>query len=81
MLPFANRERWAIGGLLHGSKTINAEAQWRPENPFRNNDFSYLFEMGSSALQGVIPMYGEHMEGPCCDSVARNGVVAAWGQR
>ena len=81
MLPFANRERWAIEGSSYGSKTINAEAQWRCENSFRNNDFLNLFEMGSSALQGVIPMYGEHMEGPCCDSVARNGVVAAWGQR
>ena len=81
MLPFGNRERWAVEGLSSGSKTINFEAQWRGENPFGNNDFWYLFEMGSSALQGVIPMYGEHLEGPCSDSVARNGIAAAWGQR
>ena len=81
MLPFANRERWTVEGLSFGSKTFYLEAQWRCENPFANYDFPCLFEMGSSALQGVIPMYGEHMEGPCCDSIARNGIVAAWGQR
>lgn len=42
----------------------------------RNSEFLGLFEMGSSALQGLHLLYGELMEGSCCDSLAWDGHLA-----
>ena len=73
--------RAGILGWCPCSKRIHFVENWRSSNPLRNNDFAPLFEMGSSALQGVIAMYGEHIEGHGCDSLAWNGNIAIERER
>ena len=73
--------RTGILGLRTCSKKIHLVENWRSFNPLWNSDFTPLFEMGSSALQGVIAMYGEHVEGHGCDSLAWNGNIAIERER